>query len=191
VKALRATQGVAASSETVSHGETATGRRDSDATALRCGCAAAAESRLTGSVAKRFRGAGRRARAGATVKFTHSKCGSGGWPGPHFFLALSSQLSAVSRQPSALSPQPSALRKIKTCSGSNFVIDVSLPVRLYFRHKNSPAARVATMTPKKIYFGNFFRSRYRTSTRRVRVLSRSRWSIISLKENSERNCENI
>jgi hypothetical protein len=46
------------------------------------------ESRLTGSVAKRFQKAGRRARAGATVEFTHSKCGSGGWPGPHFFFWL-------------------------------------------------------------------------------------------------------
>jgi hypothetical protein len=59
------------------------------------------ESRLTGSVAKRFQKAGRRARAGATVEFTHSKCGSGGWPGPHFFfwlLALAFGLLANSPQ---------------------------------------------------------------------------------------------
>jgi hypothetical protein len=44
------------------------------------------ESWLTGS--ESFQKVGRRARAGATARFTHSKCGSGGWPGPHFFLRL-------------------------------------------------------------------------------------------------------
>src|SRR5450432_872897 len=58
------------------------------------------------------------------------------------------------------------------------------------RNFHSPLA-FAIANPKKIYFGNFFRSRYRTSTRHVRVLSRSRWTTIYLKENSEQYCENF
>lgn len=174
MKALWVTRALRPPQKTVSHGETATSRRDSDATALRCGCAAAAESRLRGNVAKRFRRAGTKARAGATVRFTHSKCGSGGWPGPHFFLRLLVLGSF----------QHSAVRKVKPASSLVLSFAFSSPI---LPPAEFSTTRVANMTPKKIYFGNFFRSRYRTSTRRVRVVSASRWFTTLLKQ----NCENF
>ena len=78
---------------TVSHGGTATGGRDEDAPTL---SSASAPPQLRAIVERRWKqrsptlagelGLGRR-------RDSRSECGSGGWPGPHFFLALSSQLS--------------------------------------------------------------------------------------------------
>jgi hypothetical protein len=44
---------------------------------------------------------GQRVRAGSAVRFTHSKCGPGGWPGSHFFFGGCWSL-AVGRWPNPI-----------------------------------------------------------------------------------------
>ena len=116
------------------------------------GCAAAAESRRQTGVVKQRRDGGGTERGKAEVRLTHSKCGLGGWPGPHFFLA-------ISHWP----PTPQLWQSSS--------IDVSLIIRLYSR-----ADSLMQFTgPEKMNFTRVFRNRSRAFTGIARVVSPSRW----------------
>jgi hypothetical protein len=98
-------------------------------------------------------------RGKAAVRFTHSKCGLGGWPGPHFFLAFSYQPSEHAQR----------LSIPRLNSGNRPGIDVSLIIRLYSR-----ADSLTQFTgPEKMNFARVFRNRSRVFTGFARVLSPS------------------